>query len=145
MPGYDHTIGLLQVKKAGTSTWVTIPNKYIKLEEYKITPNQMLDLDSYRSETGVLLRNVLSHTATKAEYQTPIISETDLAAMMTIIRNGYTDTKAHTLELKYYVPETQSYKTGTFYVPDIDYTIRQIDDTNNKVTYNPVRVAFIEY
>ena len=142
---YSASTGLLQVKNAVTSTWVTIPNKYIKLEEYKITPNQMLDLDSYRSETGLLLRNVLSHTATKAEYQTPIIDAPDLLAMMTIIRNGYTDSKAHKLELKYYVPETGNYKTGTFYVPDIDFTIRHIDDDTALVTYNPVRVAFIEY
>lgn len=142
---FSSTTGLVQVQNASNSNWVTIPMKYMALESYKITPDQMLDLDSYRSETGVLLRNVLEHTATKVEFNTPIISSTDLQAMLTIIKNGYTNAKSHRLKLKYYDPETDDYKTGTFYRPDIEYTMRHIDVNKNAISYESVRVAFIEY
>lgn len=140
---YVKANGLIAVQQG--SNWVKIPLNYIKLEEYKVTPDQMLDLDSYRAETGKLIRNVLSHTATKVEFTTPHISRTDLNALLTIIRSGYISAKAHDVKLQYYDQYTDAYKTGHFYVPDIEFTIYNIDEDNGTILYNPVRIAFIEY
>lgn len=146
MAGYVKATGLLQVQNHGNSSWVKIPLTYIKIEEYQVTPDQMLDLDSYRAETGVLLRpNVLSHTATKVEFNTPHIYRPDLNALLKIIKDGYIDSKAHDLQLKYYDQYTDAYKTGHFYVPDIQFTINHINENTGEILYNPVRIAFIEY
>ena len=140
---YSSSTGLIQVYNTGTSSYVTIPLKHISYESYKVTPDQMLDLDSYRAETGVLIRNVLSHTATKVEFNTPYITSAQWQTVLTIIKSGYTDASARKLKLKYYDPETDAYKTGTFYRPDIEYNIRNVD--GNMINYNQIRVAFIEY
>ena len=142
---YVKANGIVAVQPSGTSTWTKIPLKYIKVEEYKVTPDMMLDLDSYRQETGVLWRHVLDHKATKIEFTTPHLYEADVTALLTIIQNGYTDAKAHREEIRYYNPYTQSYKEATVYVPDIEFNINHIDEDKKTILYNPIRIAFIEY
>ena len=142
---YVKANGIVAVQPSGTSTWTKIPLKYIKVEEYKVTPDMMLDLDSYRQETGVLWRHVLDHKATKIEFTTPHLYEADVTALLTIIQNGYTDAKAHREEIRYYNPYTQSYKEATVYVPDIEFNINHIDEDKKTILYNPILIAFIEY
>lgn len=139
---FSASTGLVQVRNASTQVYVTIPLDCIAFESYKCTRN-MLDLDSYRSETGVLLRNALSHRATKIEFTTPIISASKWMSIRNIISDGYTDSTARELYLKYYNTETDSYSTGRFYRPDIEFNVRHID--GNNIQYNQIRIAFIEY
>ena len=133
--------------KLGGSTGVELPMKYIKYETYKITPNQRLDLDTTRDTTGMLHRNVLSHTAMKVEFETIPMDNYNVAALMTLLRNSFSDNQARKVTLDYYDVETDSYKTGTFYMPDIQWTIRNVDLTGDfgVINYNGARLAFIEY
>ena len=118
----------------------TIPLTFMKLESYKSAPNQRQDLDSYRDANGYLHRNVLSHTATKLEFETPYLTFKDMRSLIQNIRANYTDELARTVELTYYDEETDSYKTGTFYMPGtVEY------NWFNKEIYAPSRIAFIEY
>lgn len=118
----------------------TIPLTFMKLESYKSAPNQRQDLDSYRDADGYLHRNVLSHTATKIEFETPYLTFKDMRTLIQNIRANYTDELARTVELTYYDEETDSYKTGTFYMPGtVEY------NWYNKEIYAPSRIAFIEY
>lgn len=118
----------------------TIPLTFMKLESYKSAPNQRQDLDSYRDANGYLHRNVLSHTATKLEFETPYLTFKDMRSLIQNIRANYTDDLARTVELTYYDEETDSYKTGTFYMPGtVEY------NWYNKEIYAPSRFAFIEY
>ena len=118
----------------------TIPLTFMKLESYKSAPNQRQDLDSYRDANGYLHRNVLSHTATKLEFETPYLTFKDMRSLIQNIRANYTDELARTVELTYYDEETDSYKTGTFYMPGtVEY------NWFNKEIYAPSRFAFIEY
>ena len=118
----------------------TIPLTFMKLESYKSAPNQRQDLDSYSDANGYLHRNVLSHTATKLEFETPYLSMRDMRSLIQNIRANYTDDLARTVELTYYDEETDTYKTGTFYMPGtVEY------NWFNKEIYAPSRFAFIEY
>lgn len=118
----------------------TIPLTFMKVETYKSAPNQRQDLDSYRDANGYLHRNVLSHTATKLEFETPYLIVRDMRSLIQNIRANYTDELARTVELTYYDEETDSYKTGTFYMPGtVEY------NWYNKEIYAPSRIAFIEY
>lgn len=141
---YDPSKGLVQVKNPNNGTFTSIPHGMIRYETYQITPDQMLDLDTFRSETGLLIRNVLSHSATKIEFNTPVTTSTKWNAVLNIIKTGYVDGKARRLRLRYYDPETDDYKAGWFYRPDIQYTIRNIE-TDGTINYDEIRVAFIEY
>ena len=55
------------------------------------------------------------------------------------------DLHQRNITLQYYDQETDSYKTGNFYMPDAKYSIHHIDNNTNTVIYNPVHYAFIEY
>ena len=140
---YRTSYGLIQVQNTTTHSWVTLPLKYIRYETYKVTPDQMLDLDSYTSETGLLIRNVLDHTRSKIEFNTPYITNTEFQALLAIIKDGYTKPAERRLRLRYYDPEIDGYRLGYFYRPDIDYTVRNIDGA--EINYSEIRIAFIEY
>ena len=117
-----------------------IPNEFIKIESYQSSPDQRQDLDSYRDADGILHRTVLSHTATKIEFETPYLYVRQMQALIQGIKNNFTDSLARKCQLTYYDEETDDYKTGTFYLPGtMTYT------RFNKDIYAPSRFAFIEY
>lgn len=136
---------LIRVRKADKSGWQVIPTGLISYETYKATPDQMIDLDSYVAETGVLIRNVLSHTRTKIEFETPYCNDTQWKQLWAIISDGFTDATARKCRIQYYDNLTDSYKLAWCYVPDVELTIRNVDWANKTINYDPIRVAFIEY
>ena len=131
--------------KLGGSSGTILPLKYIRYETYKVTPNQRMDYNSTRDSTGVLHRTALSHTSTKVEFNTRRLSNTDMEALISLLRAAWTNTLERKLTLYYYDPENFTYKTGTFYMPDIEFTITNVDTAHNKIMYAETRIAFIEY
>ena len=131
--------------RVGGSSGTNLPMKYIKAEAYDITPNQRMEVEAKRDVTGVLHRTTVAHTASKIEFTTPTLTNADVDAMMTLFRNAWTSTAERKLNLQYYDMETNSYKTGTFYMPDIKFKIQRIDESRNIVYYGETRIAFIEY
>lgn len=129
--------------KVGGANGTVLPMKFIKLDGYNITPNQRMETEAKRTVSGVLHRTTVAHTASKIEFNTPNITNVDLNEMMTLFRNAWTDTSQRKLDLQYYDMETDSYKTGTFYMPDVKFEIDHIH--GNVIYYKETRVAFIEY
>jgi len=134
---------LVELKTSGS--YVNFPLAYIGAESYKVTPEQRMESSANRAASGVLVRKTVEHTASKIDFSTPPITNKEMNAIHTLLTNAYTDSLQRKLDLKYYDPVSDTYKTGTFYVPDIDYEIMRVDKTNNIIHYNPVRIAFIEY
>lgn len=122
-----------------------LPYKYIKLATYKSSPNQRLDLDSYRDSDGVLHREVLSHTASKIEWETPYLTNIDVAEMNAIFNAAMSNQTERKVSVTYYNEENDTYKTGTFYMPDVQYTVYHADLDNKRLIYSPIRIALIEY
>ena len=131
--------------KLGGSGGTVLPMKYMKLDGYNITPNQRMEAEAARSITGVLHRTTVEHTATKIEFNTPNLTNTDINGMMSMFRSVWSSAAERKLNLQYYDMETDSYKTGTFYMPDIKFQIYQADNVRNKLIYKETRIAFIEY
>jgi len=129
----------------GGNLGTVLPLKYMRYETYKITPNQRLDYNSTRDSTGVLHRTALSHTATKIEFNTPRMKSSDMNALMNLIKAKWTSSAERKITLYYFDPETNGYKIGTFYMPDIDFTISNIDGKTGTIWYTETRFAFIEY
>ena len=118
----------------------TIPLRFMKLESYTSMPEQRQDLDSYRDADGYLHRTVLPHTATKIEFETPYMYMAEMQELIQGIKSNFTNVLARQCTLTYYDDETDSYKTGTFYMPGtIEFK------WYNKNIYAPTRFAFIEY
>lgn len=131
--------------KLGGSSGTTLPMKYMKLEGYNITPNQRMESEAKRAVSGVLHRTTVAHTATKIEFNTPNLTNAEVNAMMTLFRNAWSSTAERKLTLQYYDMETDTYKTGDFYMPDIKFQIYSADNVNNVLIYKETRIAFIEY
>lgn len=131
--------------KLGGSSGTVLPLTYMRLESYSCTPNQRMEAKADRSITGLLQRTTVEHTATKIEFETPILTNAQAVALYSMISNHFTNNLERKLTIYYYDMETDSYKSGDVYVPDIQYTINRIDNSNNIVYYNPIRIAFIEY
>lgn len=131
--------------RLGGSGGTVLPMKYMKLEGYNITPNQRMEAEAARSITGLLHRTTVEHTATKIEFTTPNLTNKDVNEMMSMFRNAWNSEAERRLELQYYDMETDSYKTGTFYMPDIKFTIYKVDNVMNTLIYKETRIAFIEY
>lgn len=130
--------------KVGGSLGTALPMKYVKLDGYNITPNQRMESEAKRAVTGVLHRTTVAHTASKIEINTPYLTNSEVATMMTLFRNAWTNVSERKLSLEYYDMETDTYKTGDFYMPDIKFEIDHIKDSNI-IVYKETRIAFIEY
>ena len=131
--------------KLGGSSGAELPMTYMKPETYVAEPNQRLESEAARAVTGVLHRTTVAHTATKIEFETPIIDNTQVAALNTLLTNAMSNASRKDITVYYYDPETDDYKTATCYMPDVKYTIKHVDTTKNRIIYNSVRYAFIEY
>ena len=129
--------------KVGGSSGTALPMQYIKLEGYDITPNQRMESEAKRAVTGILHRTTVDHTATKIEFTTPCLTDMDVHALNGLLGEAWTSVSERKLELEYYDMETATYKTGTFYMPDIKYQIDHID--GNIVYYKEITYKFIEY
>ena len=141
---YPAAASIVAVQNRSTKAYVSIPLGMIRYETYQITPQQTIDLDSYRSENGNLLRNPVA-TKCKLEFNTPLMTDTQWAEIWNIIKAGFNNNTERKLKLKYYDTLSATYKTGYFYVPDVQTTIRNIEEAEGVINYQEIRLAFIEY
>lgn len=119
-----------------------IPYKYIKVMKCDITPDQRMELSAKHVSTGELYRKTAPHTSTKIEFETPHLYNNDVAALISLITSNFIDILQREISVTYFDPETNSHKTGTFYVPAIKYSVDHIEGT--RILYQPIRIAFIE-
>ena len=134
---------LIQLKTG--NSYVDFPIKYIKAESYEITPNQRMESNAVRSVSGVLQRTTCTHTASKIEFNTTPLTNAEVNDIHTKLSNAYSDSLERKLTIKYYDPESDSYKESEFYVPDIQFPIMRIESDKNIIHYDSIRYAFIEY
>ena len=143
-----YTVGVFNGKLLEFSIgggYTEFPIKYIKSESYKVTPDQRLETEAGRAVTGYLHRTTAEHMPAKIDMTTIPLTNDDVKTINVLLANAFTDSAQRKLDLRYYEPSSDSYKTGTFYMPDIDYDIQRVDLVNNVIYYKPTRLAFIEY
>lgn len=148
---YEKSKGVLAIATAynnGTYTYTKL-DKFIGANNYTITPNQMQDLDSYVNAKGYLKRNVLPHSRTKAEFNTPYLKHATKVELVNILTDAMTlddgvcNKAQRKVKIRYFNDWTEDYETAFCYIPDIPF---QYGGTYDGVPmYQPIRVAFIEY
>ena len=116
--------------------------KYMKAESYKITPAQRMETEAKRSADGILHRATVAHMPVKIEFETPIMTNTDIDALTTIFSSAFSNTERK-INIQYYDPSSNTYKTAECYMPDSQYKIMRVD--GNVIYYDSIRFAFIEY
>jgi hypothetical protein len=69
----------------------------------------------------------------------------DWNALMSFIRSRYTNSLEKKLNITYFSPDINDYKTGDFYVPDFEPNLDMIDTARNRIFYLSTTLEFIEY
>lgn len=131
--------------RLGGSSGPILPNRFIRYNTYEVEPAQRLDLDSTRDLTGVMHRNVLRHTATRIDFTVPHLDNVAHDELLDLLRANMSNTHTKTITLYYWNDEVHDYRTGKFYIPDIKFHIRSVDETKKTILYNETKLAFIEY
>lgn len=134
---------LLELKV--NNSWTEFPMKLINAESYKVTPAQRMELSANRAASGKLVRSTASHTASKIDLSTTVLTNKDVKVIEDLLTSAYTDSLQRKLDIRYYNPQKDAYDTGTVYVPDVDYNIMRVDKSTNTIWYASTRYAFIEY
>ena len=134
---------LIKVGPSGSE--VEIPLKYMRAETYSVTPDQRLEWSAERDVTGVLHRETVANMPPKIEFNTPLMTNSDINALNTILSTAYSVAAERKLRVTYYDPESDSYKSHDCYMPDVKYEMRMVDTVNNVIHYNELRYAFIGY
>ncbi|MCH5298007.1 MAG: hypothetical protein J1E85_10120 [Ruminococcus sp.] len=118
-----------------------MPNKYFL--EYSSTPNQRMESDAQTDQLGALHRTTLPHHRTSIKFSTHILSLDEKIKFQNIINNAITNSLQRKVSVTYWNDETNSYKSGSFYIPDIEFQVIDANATN--IEYNPITVELIEY
>ena len=133
------------IKCLTDGTGVEIPLKYMRAETYSVTPDQRMEWSAERDVTGVLHRETVQNLPPKIEFSTPLMDNSGINALNTIIRNAYTDELQRNITIQFYDPERNEYWEWDCYMPDVHYQIRNVDVTNHIINYEETRYAFIGY
>ena len=120
-----------------------IPLHDVLEKTYKMTYS-VIDFDSTRNGAGKLIRNALRHKVPHCTIEVKPLDNAELAYIFSNIQSRYTITKEKKVKLSVYIPEYNNYVTMDFYLPDIDITIRHIEN-NTKVLYEKFVLEFIGY
>lgn len=118
----------------------------IRAESYEITPCARQDLDSYRDALGVLHRNALEHTATIVEFDIKMLKEAEMNKLMSAIRNSYINYSERDANCEYYDPETNTMKTGHFYIDsNLKFSLYAVWENNGGKFFKETHFKFVEY
>lgn len=122
-----------------------VPNHY--LEGYKDTPNQRLEIDAYRDAAALL------HRETSPNYKSKIIIPIrklylgEKIVLKAIIDSGIVDggERERKVSMTYWNSEDLDYKSGVFYMADISYEVKHVNERKLDMVYEPFEITLTEY
>lgn len=120
-----------------------LPNGY--LEKYKETPNQRVELSSYRDQAVLLHRETSPNFKSKIVIPIRKLYLGEKITLKAIVDSGIVNATERKVSVTYWNSEDMDYKSGTFYMPDIEYTISRIDPNRLNIVYEPFEIQLIEY
>ena len=126
----------------------TFPIQYMQWDTYKATPNQREEIKAYRDDnTRNLTRVTASGKKTVIEFKTRKLHLAEKIYVQGWLHNAEENTQeAHEqrkIQLNYWDDEENAYKTGYFYRPNVEYTIKKV--TDDDIMYDELEIKFVEY
>lgn len=118
-----------------------MPNQYFF--EYSSTPDQRLENDAARDNSGNLHRTTLPNGKTSISFSTRILNLNEKINFQNIIKSSIENSVERKCYVTYWNDETNNYDTAYFYIPDVKYSIKDADSTD--IQYNPISVELAEY
>lgn len=122
-----------------------LPTKFIEASSYKATPNQREEIKAYRDEnTRDLTRITAAGKKSKIIFNTrDNLHLKDKIELQDYFYNAESDHDERKVQIQFWNDEENVYKTGYFYRPDIQFTIKKI--TEDDIIYDKLEVHLIEY
>ena len=65
--------------------------------------------------------------------------------LQSVFASGLVNRAQRKYNVTYWDDEQNTYRTGVFYMPDVDYKIINVDEETKNILYNKMRFALIEY
>ncbi len=118
-----------------------MPNKYFL--EYSSTPDQRLESDAERDNTGYLQRSTLPNGKTSITFSTHILDLDEKIRFQDLINLSIVNESQRKCKVTFWDDEINNYKTSYFYIPDVEFSVMDADENN--IRYNPISVELIEY
>lgn len=133
-----------RLKTISGTVYLSFPMSYMVERGYKSKPNIREEIKAYRDDnTRALTRVTAEGTKTSIKITTRELKDAEKIDLL----KWFTDHESIALQRKitvlYFDMDTSTYKTGTFYRPDPEYTIKSI--VNNVLTWDAFDVELIEY
>lgn len=116
--------------------------KFIVCQSYKVS-KKIIDLNSYRDGNGELKRNALDHVSYTITFDVKPMNNTRMQTFLDGIRSNFSIPKERKVSVTFYNPESDSYVTSDFYMPDPEFTIEKIE--NGQVYFKTTTIKFIGY
>lgn len=133
----------------GTATDVFFPHKYIQLQSWKSTPNQREEIRAYRDEnTRNLTRVTASGRKSVFSFKTrPNLHLAEKQEIQDFFTQGESRTGGNAderkIRLTFWNEESNSYQSGWFYRPNMEFPIIKITDSD--IIYGVLDFSFVEY
>lgn len=122
-----------------------VPNKYLAYDDYTATPNQRTEVEAYRDLNNLLHRDTSPNFKTKFDFNTRPLYLAEKMELQSVFASGLVNRAQRKYKVTYWDDEQNTYKTGVFYMPDVDYKIINVDEETKNILYNKMRFALIEY
>lgn len=122
-----------------------VPNKYLAYDDYTATPNQRTEIEAYRDLNNLLHRDTSPNFKTKIDFNTRPLYLSEKIDLQSTFASGLVNRAQRKYNVTYWDDEQNIYKTGVFYMPDVDYKIINVDEETKNILYNKMRFALIEY
>ena len=88
----------------------------------------------------------MEHKRTKIEFETvDNLTLEEKIQCQNIINSAIINKAERKGKITYWNDETNAYEDAKVYIPDIDFTVNEIDKKRNMIFYASIRIALIEY
>ena len=116
-----------------------IPREFFT--DYKSVPNHRMESYAERDQNGDFHRATMPHFKTSIRFTLRMLTLDDKITLQTLM--GYSSSDQRRVQVTYWNDETNEYKTSWFYLPDIEWSVKDFDAQT--IYYNPTTVELIEY
>jgi hypothetical protein len=115
---------------------------FIIAQSYKVS-KKIIDLNSFRDGNGELKRNALDHVSYTINFDIKPLNNTRMQEFLNAIRSNFSVAKERKVAVTFYNPESDSYITADFYMPDPEFNIEKIEA--GQVYFRQTTIKFIGY
>jgi hypothetical protein len=123
-----------------------LPNSYLILNGSESTPKQREEVKAYRDDySRALTRITADGMKTKQVFHFRSLTDRQLLALQNVMKKSLVVAKERKYHITYWDDENMAYDTGDFYIPDITYKRKRIDEEKNVLYYDEFDLTIIEY